>query len=265
VIASACVYNNYLDREIDKKMARTKHRALAQGLISNQNALIYASCLGVLGLIILAIYTNILTVLVGIIGLIFYVIVYGIAKRRSVHGTLVGSISGALPPVAGYLAVSNHIDAAAISLFFILVFWQMPHFYAIAIYRLSDYRAAGLPVLPVKRGVSLTKRYILLYILVFGLAAISLSLFSNAGLLYFMVATVLTLLWFIAGLHGYISENDKQWARKMFGFSLIVMIVLCIGIGLSSFTAFRSFGGGGFWLGRGQNNNSSSTMSNATF
>ena len=122
VIASGCVFNNYLDRHIDKKMARTKNRAIVQGLVSKQQALTYASVLGLLGLIILAVHTNWLTVAIGVAGLFFYVIVYGIAKRRSVHSTLIGSISGALPPVAGYTAVTGRLDAVAITLFFILVF-----------------------------------------------------------------------------------------------------------------------------------------------
>jgi protoheme IX farnesyltransferase len=232
VIAGACVFNNYLDREIDKKMARTKKRALVQGLISTRNALIYATILAILGLAVLAIYTNLLTMALGLLGLFFYVIVYGIAKRRSVHGTLVGSISGALPPVAGYVAVSDRLDASAITLFFILVFWQMPHFYAIATYRLRDYKAAGLPVLPAVKGVTIAKRDILLYTVAFGIAATSLSFFAHTGVYYFLEALLLSLLWFIAGLRGLRTVDNERWARKMFGISLLVLSLLCVGIGL---------------------------------
>jgi protoheme IX farnesyltransferase len=239
VIAGACVYNNYLDREIDKKMARTKNRAIALGLVSKSSALTYATVLVVLGLVVLAVYTNALTVYLGILGLFFYVIVYGVAKRRSVHGTLVGSISGAMPPVAGYVAVSDRIDATAITLFFILVFWQMPHFYAIATYRRKDYKAAGIPVLPVVKGVSTAKRDILLYTLAFGVAAVYLSFTAHTGLPYFLVALALSLFWLVSGLRGYAAKDDERWARKMFGTSLLVLTVLCVFIGLSGFTSFR--------------------------
>jgi len=239
VIASACVYNNYIDREIDRKMARTKNRALVTGAISKRSALAYATVLGLIGFIVLAAYTNWLTVIGGVIGLFFYVVVYGYAKRKSVHGTLVGSISGAMPPVAGYIAVSDHLDAAAITLFLILVFWQMPHFYAIATYRRNDYKAAGLPVLPVVKGIEIAKRDILLYILAFGVAAVSLSFFAHTGPLYFIVAIGLTLFWFMSGFHGFGANDDNSWARKMFGISLLVMLVLCIFISLSGFAAFR--------------------------
>jgi protoheme IX farnesyltransferase len=239
VIAGACVYNNYLDREIDKKMARTKNRAIALGLVSKRSALTYATVLGILGLAILAIYTNWLTVAIGVLGLFFYVVVYGVAKRRSVHGTLVGSISGALPPVAGYVAVAGRIDAVGVTLFFILVFWQMPHFYAIATYRRKDYKAAGIPVLPVVKGLRIAKRDILLYTLAFGVAAVCLSFTAHTGLPYFLVALGLSLFWLLSGLRGFTAKDDDRWARKMFGISLLVLTTLCVFIGLSGFSAFR--------------------------
>ena len=167
VIASGCVLNNYLDISIDKQMARTKKRALVTGTITSKNALIFATILGLSGEIILLIFTNLLTALIGLFGLFVYVIVYGAAKRRSTHGTLVGSLSGAVPPVAGYTAVTGSLDWAALTLFLILVCWQMPHFYAIAIYRYNEYKAAGLPMLPIVKGIRATKLQILNYCLFF--------------------------------------------------------------------------------------------------
>src|SRR5579871_4902777 len=113
VIASACVFNNYFDREIDAKMDRTQNRALVQKIIHTQNALVYGFILGLLGFISLIFFTNLLTAFIGFIGFIFYVFLYTFGKRRTVYGTLIGSISGAVPPVAGYCAVTNHFDFAA--------------------------------------------------------------------------------------------------------------------------------------------------------
>jgi len=237
IIAGACVYNNYIDRDIDTKMSRTKNRALARGLISKRLALSYASVLALIGFTFLALYTNMLTLGIGIVGIFAYVVVYGIAKRRSVHGTLVGSISGALPPVAGYTAVSGHLNATALTLFFILVFWQMPHFYSIAIYRLRDYRAAKLPVLPAVKGLAATKRQIIFYIVAFGVAASLLGPIAHTGLGYLSVAVLVSLLWLYSGLKGFHAPDADRWAKKMFGLSLLVLLVLCIAIGISGLLA----------------------------
>ncbi|MDE2589744.1 MAG: heme o synthase, partial [Patescibacteria group bacterium] len=153
VIASACVINNYLDRKIDKKMARTQKRALVTHAISPSHALVFATILGILGFLDLVVFTNGITFMIGLIGYIDYIVLYGLSKRKSIYGTLVGSISGATPIAAGYTAVTNRFDIAALLLFLIMVFWQMPHFYAIAIYRLKDYVAAGIPVLPAKKSM----------------------------------------------------------------------------------------------------------------
>lgn len=128
IIASACVFNNYIDREIDQKMTRTKNRALAKGLIPVQRAITFAICLGLIGVAFLDLYTNPLTLLVALTGFFVYVVVYGICKRRSVYGTLVGSIAGGVPPVVGYCAVSNQFDTGALLLFTTVALWQMPHF-----------------------------------------------------------------------------------------------------------------------------------------
>ena len=121
VIAGGCVYNNFIDRGIDKKMVRTKNRALVTKTIVGWQALLYATILTLIGVYVLYYFTNILTVMIACFGLFAYVVLYGIAKRRTIHSTAIGSISGALPPVAGYCAVTNHLDIAALLFFLILV------------------------------------------------------------------------------------------------------------------------------------------------
>ena len=234
VIASACVFNNYLDRGIDKKMIRTKKRALVRGTIAARSALLYATVLGLLGFLVLFAYTNRLTVTLGLGGVFLYVVVYGIWKRRSWFGTIIGSLSGALPPVAGYVAVSNHLDGAAVILFFILVVWQMPHFYAISIYRIEDYAAAGLPVLPVKKGLLATKLQILIYIAGFMVVTSLLYIFGYSGIFYELVAISLGLAWFGLGVQGFRTPDETIWARKVFLFSLVVISLLCITISADS-------------------------------
>lgn len=228
VIASSCVFNNYLDRRLDSKMERTKKRALVSGTIRVSHAMLFATLLGVLGFWVLATYTNTLTVLIGLLAMFMYVVIYGIAKRKSVHGTLVGSIPGALPPVAGYAAATNQLDLGALILFFILVFWQMPHFYAIAMYRIKDYKAAGLPVLPIKRGMMVAKKQSVIYTFLFLVACTALSVFGYAGAVFAVVMSITGLWWLTEELSGFAVEDDEAWARNMFGASLKVILILAI-------------------------------------
>lgn len=228
IIASACVFNNYIDRNIDKKMHRTKNRALVIGSISAQNAIVYASILGIVGVLILTLFTNLLTVGVGLIGFFNYVVLYGITKRRSIHGTIIGSISGATPPVAGYVAVTNHFDLGALLLFLVLIFWQMPHFYAIAIYRLKDYATAGIPVLPVRKSIVITKVHMLFYLLAFVITALLLTLFKFTGYTYLVIIALLGFTWLGFGVHGFWTKDTERWARQMFFFSLIIILIFSV-------------------------------------
>jgi len=228
IIASACVINNCIDRKIDVKMDRTKSRALVTGKISVMNAIRFAVVLGILGFDILFFTTNLLTVLLGVIAVVFYVVIYGIAKRKSVHGTLVGSISGALPPVAGYTAVTGQIDIAAVALALIWIAWQMPHFFAIAMYRKRDYARAGIPVLPVVRGMLSAKRQIVFYVVCFIVASSLMTFFGYTGKIYLIVIGLTSLGWLALGIKGFRTQNDSKWARKMFFYSLGVMLILCL-------------------------------------
>lgn len=228
VIGSGCVCNNVIDRDIDKKMARTKKRELVEGTISVRSALVFAALLGLAGFGLLAAYANWLTVAIGLTGMLFYVVVYAIGKRASTWGTVIGSVSGAIPPVAGYTAASGGLDGGALILFLMLTFWQMPHFYAIAMYRLKDYTAAGIPVLPAVKGMRTTKIYILLYVVAFTLAAAALTVFGYTGYAYLGVMVLLGVLWFAKGLQGFKAEDDVKWARMMFGYSLLVITVCSV-------------------------------------
>jgi protoheme IX farnesyltransferase len=223
VMASGCVFNNFLDRGLDQKMARTKNRALPQQLISARAALIFGSVLLLAGSGLLAL-TNWLTLSLGVFGWIMYVWVYGWAKRATIHGTLIGSISGAVPPIVGYCAVKGRLDEAAVFLFLILVAWQMPHFYAIALRRKDDYAAAGLPVLPVVRDLSTTRRMIIVYAIGFLLA--SLGLFAIGATKWtYLIAMVGIGLWWLQLAGRSPSEDPGKWAKQIFGFSLVILMV----------------------------------------
>ncbi|MBS0651489.1 MAG: protoheme IX farnesyltransferase [Verrucomicrobia bacterium] len=233
VIGSACAFNNYIDRESDRKMSRTKNRPLARGEISVRKALIFAVVLCAVGVAVLGMFTNLRTLSIAIFGFLAYVVLYSFSKYRSVHGTLIGSIAGAVPPVIGYCAVSNKLDAPAWILFAIIVMWQMPHFFAIAIYRMDDYAKAGIPVLPVQKGIVRTKVQMILYIIGFIAASSLLPLFDYTGNGYFFIVLVLGAAWLLLALQGFKSSNDIRWARKMFVFSLLIITAQFVSIPFS--------------------------------
>ncbi|WP_280539171.1 heme o synthase [Chromohalobacter sp. 11-W] len=229
VIASGCVFNNYIDRDIDRLMERTQGRVTVQGLISPGITLAYGSVLGIAGFLILALGTNALATLFALLGFVVYVGLYSLyLKRHSVYGTLVGSLSGAAPPVVGYCAVSGQFDLGALTLLLIFCLWQMPHSYAIAIFRYQDYRAASIPVLPVTRGVRAAKHHIFWYILAFLGATLMLTLGGYAGYGYFAVAAAMGLYWLVMALRGYRTGDDRVWAKKVFIFSIFTITALSI-------------------------------------
>lgn len=232
IIAAACVFNNYIDQDIDRRMKRTERRALVSGKISGTAALVYGVVLLVIGFALIA-QTNLLTTILGVIAVVMYVAVYGYFKRHSVHGTLVGSVSGAMPPVAGYTAVTGSLDAAAIILFLILTMWQMPHFYAIAMFRRKDYANAKIPVLPVVKGMKAARRQIFIYIILLALVAPLLTIFGYTGVVYLGIVIALLGFWVVQALRS-VHLDETAWARKMFFTSLIVLLGLCFAIATGS-------------------------------
>ncbi|MGK2946624.1 MAG: heme o synthase [Candidatus Malihini olakiniferum] len=241
VVASGCVFNNVIDRDVDKKMERTKNRVMVKGLISIKISLGYAAVLGIAGFTLLYVATNPLAMWLSVIGFVVYVSVYSLyMKRHSVYGTLIGSLSGATPPVIGYCAASKQFDVGALILLLIFSLWQMPHSYAIAIFHFKDYQAANIPVLPVMKGISVAKKHILLYIVAFMVATLMLSLGGYAGYKYLVVAALMSMWWLGMALSGYKKPNDEDvWARKLFIFSIVTIASLSVMMSIDSMTPMQ--------------------------
>ena len=185
-----------------------------------------------LELLILLTYTNLLTVAMAGIGFFVYVVLYSLWKSHTIYGTAIGSIAGAVPPVVGYCAVSNQFDAGALILFMMLVLWQMPHFFSIALYHFDDYVAAEIPVLPVLKGSLRTKVHMTVYILGFIGATILLTLFHYTGYKFLIASTLISICWLLLCLRGFNSANDQVWARKMFRLSLAIITLVSVVIPL---------------------------------
>jgi protoheme IX farnesyltransferase len=229
IVASGCVFNNYIDRNMDRKMMRTRNRVLARGLMSPKVAVLYGSLLGVAGAALLWAATNPLSLAIVLTGFTIYVGLYSLyLKRRSVYGTLIGSLAGTAPPLAAYCAVSNCFDMGAVILLLIFGSWQMPHCYAIAVFRCKDYAAAAIPVLPVQRGMPATKRHVIGYMLAFVAATLMLTLSGYTGYTYLAVAALTGLSWLYLAWSGYRTLDDRVWAKKLFVSSVLTITLLSL-------------------------------------
>lgn len=224
VIAAAGTLNNVYDRDIDQIMPRTKTRPSVTGELSVKSLLIAASALLIVGIILLY-FTTPLAALLGFLGVFFYVVPYTMwTKRRTIWNTEVGSISGAMPPLIGWAAVAPDIwHPACWALFAIMVIWQMPHFYAIAIRKQDDYAAANIPMLPVVKGERRTYIQTNIYLI---LLMASSALFYPLSLGLTLVSFILSAIWLGMSIIGYHKKEGKKWANKMFTFSLIHMVTI---------------------------------------
>ncbi|MCM3635130.1 MULTISPECIES: heme o synthase [Paenibacillus] len=232
-MASATVINNYYDRELDMKMERTRNRTLPSQRMKPAHVLIYGIILGVVGLTVLFTQVNVISGILGVIGWIAYIVIYTMwLKRTSTWSTSVGGISGAMPPVIGYCAVTSEFDMGAFLLFAFLFLWQPAHFWSLAIRRVEEYRAAGFPLLPVVKGVKRTKIQMIPYLVLLLVTVILLYTYNLAGMFYLIVSTVLTVIWIIHTLTGFTAKDDDKWAKTNFlisvNYLMIVFIMLII-------------------------------------
>lgn len=228
ILAASCVLNNYLDRDLDRLMQRTKKRPSVQSM-SPKLILGYGIGLGVAGILIMATLVSIMTAVLGLLGIFFYVIVYTmLMKRTSSLNTVVGGFAGSIPPMMGWCAVTGSLDAAAGILFIVLFLWQPPHFLALAMLRKDEYRAAGFKMLPSEGGIMETKWQMLLWVTAMVPASLLLFLLPPLGYLYLSVMAVLGGVWVVYALQGVFGKvkDEKRWAGKMFGYSLIYLVAM---------------------------------------
>lgn len=225
VIAGSCSINNFIDRDIDQFMERTKTRPTVTGTMEAKRVLwlgIIFITVGTLSLLM----TTVTAAVVGLIGAITYIFLYTMwSKRNYTLNTVVGSISGAVPPVIGWTAVDPDFHVVPLVLFLIMFIWQPPHFLALAMKRCEEYREAGIPMLPVVHGFAMTKRQIVVWVAC--LLPLPFYLFS-LGVPFLTVATLLNVGWLALGLYGFKMKDDLKWAKWMFIYSLNYLTILFV-------------------------------------
>jgi protoheme IX farnesyltransferase len=219
-----------IESESDKLMKRTAKRPLATGVLNKSEALIFATLIGFLSLLIFAIYTNILTTALTAIAIVFYVWVYTILlKKRTPQNIVWGGAAGCMPALIGWAAVTNSLSVTAWSFFLVIFFWTPPHFWALAIKYKDDYAAAHIPMLPVVASKTHLLRQMWIYTI--AMIASSIALIINAELQNWAMALTVTLgLVFAAQLRGLNekSENYDKVAGKIFQWSITYLSLLSI-------------------------------------
>lgn len=227
IVAGSAALNNLIDRDIDPVMTRTKSRPTVTGRFNASAVLALALAFIVIGEVLLF-STSVAAGLWGLAGVFSYVVLYSMwSKRRHVGNTVVGSISGAIPPLIGWAAVEPSLGAGAWALFLIMFIWQPPHFYALAMRRTEEYRAANIPMLPVVKGFARTKKSMLGWVLL--LFPLPL-LLTELGIGFIILATVLNVGWLYLAVRGFKAKDDIKWATGMFVYSLNYMTILFVSI-----------------------------------
>lgn len=226
VAGAAAAINHLVDQRIDTIMARTQRRPLPRGQLDSRQVLLFASCIGVLGMIMLFAFTNVLCALLTFASLIGYAVVYTMyLKRATPQNIVIGGAAGAAPPLLGWIAVTGQVDPGALLLFLIIFAWTPPHFWALAIHRCADYAEAEVPMLPVTHGIAFTKLHILLYTILLLIITVLPYLIGMSGVLYLASALILggRFLWYAWRLYR---ADDNKLAMATFWFSIIYLFGL---------------------------------------
>ena len=222
--ASAAL-NQIFDRETDKNMNRTKTRPLASGEISLFSALTFTAILLFVGSSLLLYFSNLLTLLITTFGFIFYSLIYTIYLKWSTpQNIVIGGLSGALPPLIGWTAVNNDISLLPLTLVLVIFLWTPPHFWPLAIDRLDEYKKEGVPMMPIAKGVSRTKKEMVVYAILLLAASLAPFFYGLTGYFY-LISTPSLNLYFIYLCIAYLNDRENELSMKIFNFSVKYMFL----------------------------------------
>ena len=223
--ASSAALNQIFDRESDKNMERTKKRPLASGDISLTQALTFTAILLFIGSSLLLYFSNLLTLFITTFGFIFYSLVYTIyLKWATPQNIVIGGLSGALPPLIGWTAVTNEISLLPLILVLIIFLWTPPHFWPLAIDRLDEYKKEGVPMMPIAKGVSRTKKEMIVYSVLLLGASLAPFFYGLTGYFYLISTTALNL-YFIYLCIAYLNDKENELSMKIFNVSVQYMLL----------------------------------------
>ena len=228
VASAGAVVNHLIDHRIDTLMQRTLKRPIPQGKVSPQQALLFACLICVGGMLILMLLVNPLCAWLTLASFVGYAIIYtGWLKRATPQNIVIGGLSGAMPPLLGWTAVTNSIDPNGLLLVLIIFAWTPPHFWPLAIHRKNDYAKTDIPMLPVTHGVALTKLHILLYTIIMLIVSV-LPYFTHMSGVFYLCAALLLGAGFLYHSINLMVTKRPQAAMQTFRFSIFYLIALCV-------------------------------------
>ncbi len=238
VSGAAAAFNCIVEKSIDAKMKRTSWRPTARGDLSDAQTLLFSAVLGIAGSVILYIWINPLTMWLTFGTFVGYAVIYTmVLKPLTPQNIVIGGASGAMPPVLGWAAMTNEVSADALILFLIIFLWTPPHFWALALYRVEDYRKSGLPMLPVTHGSEFTRLQIFLYTLVLFAACLLPFVSGMSSWLYLASAVVLSVIFCVYAVRLMRNYSDEL-ARATFRFSLWHLSLLFAALLLDHYLLF---------------------------
>jgi heme o synthase len=234
--ASAQTLNCIYDRDIDYAMERTRHRPLPAGKIQPRDAALFAIALGTLSFILLSVFVNLLSAVLAMAGIIFYMAIYThLLKRHTAQNIVIGGAAGAIPALVGWAAVRNDLTWAPWLLFALVFLWTPPHFWALALMIKDDYAQVGVPMLPVVAGEAATTKQIWIYSWILVPASFLLVYPLHAtGIIYGAFAAVLGFILLKKSCLLQQAPTDRELARSLFKFSILYMMLLCSAIVIDS-------------------------------
>jgi len=221
--SAAAIINHVVDQKIDSLMDRTKNRPLVNGIIKTSHAIYFAIFLSVISITTLIIFVNYLTAILTLSSIIIYSLIYSVyLKNLTSQNIVIGGIAGAMPPLLGWTAITNQIDAFPLLLFLIIFLWTPPHFWALAVYKYDDYKKANIPMLPVTHGCTFTRLYIFLYSILLFCMTLFPYLLGLAGSVY-LIGSVLCGLKFIYDSYQLKQKKSDEDAIRLFKFSIVYL------------------------------------------
>ncbi|MBI2777830.1 MAG: protoheme IX farnesyltransferase [Chloroflexi bacterium] len=239
---SANAINQYLDRDLDERMVRTRRRPLPAAQVTPDEAMRFGLVLGVVSVALMAWFVNLLAAFLTLLAIAFYVIVYTILlKRTTTQNIVIGGAAGALPPVIGWAAVTGNVALPAVMLFLLVFYWTPPHFWALALRIRGDYAAAGVPMLPVVKGIAETSRQIVLYTILLVAISLVFAVVAQMGAVYFAAAVVLGAIFLYRAARlwreGSAPEASTAQAIRLYRFSITYLTLLFVAVAVDALIA----------------------------
>ena len=226
VAGAAAAFNCLIEQGIDARMKRTAWRPTARGELGRQHTLLFSAALCGLGMAILGVWVNMLTMWLTLATFVGYAIVYTVVlKPLTPQNIVIGGASGAMPPVLGWAAMRGAVEPEALMLCLIIFLWTPPHFWALALYRVEDYARAGLPMLPVTHGNAFTRLHVLLYTVILLAGSLLPFIYGMSGWIYLVSAVVLGLM-FVGYAFRLWRRYSDDLARKTFRFSIVHLMLM---------------------------------------